>query len=623
MATRNQAAVDTYLSYCDPDTHEPLFGQRGLVFCAGVTHARDVANQFNLSLEPREGDDRTILRRKAATRKHLRENGIQLAAHMEGNMTNQERDELFEGHAQGKVLILCSDQMLKEGYDRPEDSFCMNLADTLSIVDAKQRNGRVFRLDEADEYKFATTFDFVDDERYEAVKHNRQLLPIFCPEILGKDWEFREPRKRPGQVTRKIKGRLDEAVLQHSDFEVIYDPQRVRDICNERQGQREEAGEAAPDATPGWLSAHNIAKQYGGTNAAHSANIAALRDTKLAELQATGMDEESAKREVEKKWGAWARPSHGNATWFVSPEGLKELIATERVRIDRAPLVKPNWLSGNAIVTQYGGSGIRHNTNIMALRDVKLAELHATGMDEEGAQKEVEEKWVAWTRSFKSGQEAWHISPEGLEELIHIGKIPAKKNRTECAQLAKPNWLSGAAIAKQYGGVHATHSANIVALRDAKLAELQATGMDEESAQREIDEKWVAWAKPKTGKDTWFVSPEGLKELIATKKVRTERAPPSKPNWLSGNSIQMQYGGGSKKHNTNIVALREAKLAELEAAGMDEGAARRRVEDRWVAWARSSMGNEAWHISPDGLKELIHTKKVRTDLRRQTESPER
>ena len=38
--------------------------------------------------------------------------------------------------------------------------------------------------------------------------------------------------------------------------------------------------------------------------------------------------------------------------------------------------------------------------------------------------------------------------------------------------------------------------------------------MDEEVAKREVEDKWVAWAESQRGKDAWFVSPEGLEELI-------------------------------------------------------------------------------------------------------------
>lgn len=237
VAARNKAAIDTYLSYRDTDSGEQLFGQQGIVFCAGRTHASDVARQFNESIKDEKGDEPDVKRRKAAARKWLKENDITLAANIDGSMSEKDQDELYRKHEEGKILILCNADLLKVGYDCAQDSFCMNLADTLSVVEAKQRNGRTFRLDPNDEAKFATNFDFIDEEVHATNRHNQQLLPISCSEILGNDFEFRYPMRRQG-VVRRIKEGIPDVVLEHSEFEVITNYERVREISEGRAKKR-------------------------------------------------------------------------------------------------------------------------------------------------------------------------------------------------------------------------------------------------------------------------------------------------------------------------------------------------------------------------------------------------
>ena len=224
-------------------------------------------------------------------------------------------------------------------------------------------------------------------------------------------------------------------------------------------------------------------------------------------------------------------------------------------------------------------------------------------MEEPEARREVEEKWVQWTRSTK-GRETWRISPEGLQELIAQGKVRANR-----APTANPGWINGSAIARTYAGANTTHDKNIRSLGEAKLAALLAAGVDEAEARREVEEKWVQRARAGSF-DALHVSPEGLQELIDQGKVQTDRAPKAWDEWMSSNAIVKEYGGRNKTHDTNIQALREKKLAALRATGMDGADAAREVDDKWVQWS-SNRGQPSWHVSPEGLQELILQGKVR------------
>lgn len=130
-ASRNQGAVDLYTQY--------FGGDPAVVYCVSVKHAQDVARLF-------------------------RERGIHAEA-IWGNMDSSKRGEFVNAFKNGGIPVLCSVQVLSEGFDAPNASVCINLRPTLSAVVAEQRGGRVLRLDPKNPNKEATIIDFIDKEK--------------------------------------------------------------------------------------------------------------------------------------------------------------------------------------------------------------------------------------------------------------------------------------------------------------------------------------------------------------------------------------------------------------------------------------------------------------------------
>lgn len=94
-------------------------GQPMLVFCASVQHAKDVAEEY----------------RNAGYR----------AEHVDGNLSDDDRDDRIQGLATGKYQIITSCELIGEGLDVPVCVAAQLLRPTQSLVLHLQQIGRVLR----------------------------------------------------------------------------------------------------------------------------------------------------------------------------------------------------------------------------------------------------------------------------------------------------------------------------------------------------------------------------------------------------------------------------------------------------------------------------------------------
>ncbi len=145
IVSRNQAAAELY--------KQAFGGQRAVVYCVGVEHARAAAAEFN-------------------------KKGIAAAA-ISGKTNKDEQKRILDLFHDGKIKVLCNADLLIAGFDEPRASLCINLRPTRSRVVAEQRGGRVLRLDEDDPKKHATVVEFLDDVN-ESVDG-----PVLFSSILG------------------------------------------------------------------------------------------------------------------------------------------------------------------------------------------------------------------------------------------------------------------------------------------------------------------------------------------------------------------------------------------------------------------------------------------------------
>jgi len=105
-------AVKHYQRICD--------GQPMLVFCVSVQHAKDVAAEY----------------RNAGYR----------AEHVDGNLSDDDRDDRIQGLATGKWQIITSCELIGEGLDVPVCVVAQLLRPTQSLVLHLQQIGRVLRF---------------------------------------------------------------------------------------------------------------------------------------------------------------------------------------------------------------------------------------------------------------------------------------------------------------------------------------------------------------------------------------------------------------------------------------------------------------------------------------------
>jgi superfamily II DNA or RNA helicase/GNAT superfamily N-acetyltransferase len=129
VAVRNQAAVDLY--------EQSLMGRQTVAYCAGIDHAKALAEQFNAR-------------------------GIKAAA-IYGSEPEKWKALLLDQYRQGKIQVLCNADLLIEGFDDVKTSVILNLRPTLSPRLAEQRGGRALRLDRVDRSKQALIIDFIDE----------------------------------------------------------------------------------------------------------------------------------------------------------------------------------------------------------------------------------------------------------------------------------------------------------------------------------------------------------------------------------------------------------------------------------------------------------------------------
>jgi len=104
-------AVKHYQKYLD--------GKPALVFCISIAHAADVAQRFCAA-------------------------GIR-AASVDGKMSGADRDNVLTGLAEGRIKVVCSCDLISEGFDVPEVAGCLLLRPTKSLTLYLQQVGRALR----------------------------------------------------------------------------------------------------------------------------------------------------------------------------------------------------------------------------------------------------------------------------------------------------------------------------------------------------------------------------------------------------------------------------------------------------------------------------------------------
>ena len=125
---RNVAALELYKN--------KFSHLKAMVNCCGIKHSKAVAELFQ-------------------------EQGIK-AAHIDGTMSDTERDDIIGKLETGEIMVVTNAKLLLEGFDEQSLAVALNLSPTLSFINAEQRGGRALRLEEGNASKWAYVVDFID-----------------------------------------------------------------------------------------------------------------------------------------------------------------------------------------------------------------------------------------------------------------------------------------------------------------------------------------------------------------------------------------------------------------------------------------------------------------------------
>lgn len=212
---RNQAAVEFYKRAFD--------GEQAVAYCNSIAHAEALAKKFN-------------------------DGGVP-AAVIHGEMSQKEREDVQNKYTRGEIKVICNMKLLIEGWDEPKASVCLNLAPTLSIINADQRGGRVLRIDESNPNKIAYIVEFVD--KNENPRTQPLLFSHLDDVVLAPEEKRDEIEKRSGEVGNRLKE------FPIEGLEVFFEEKEVLRISKEIQDMRPK------DVPEGWIAMARLVEQSG------------------------------------------------------------------------------------------------------------------------------------------------------------------------------------------------------------------------------------------------------------------------------------------------------------------------------------------------------------------------
>lgn len=195
---RNTLAVEYYKA--------KFLGQQGVVYCADVDHATEMASLF-------EDDDIS-------------------AEVVSGRNSKTELQQILLRFETGETQILCNAKILIEGFDSEHARVCMNLKPTMSAVDAEQRGGRVLRLDSNDENKVGCVVDFLDDDQFAASL--KRPYPLLYREVLGAVAVPRAIANKSSAVTTGSKQNIQLGLNTIPNMQVIGTEEQFQEILHKK-----------------------------------------------------------------------------------------------------------------------------------------------------------------------------------------------------------------------------------------------------------------------------------------------------------------------------------------------------------------------------------------------------
>lgn len=198
------------------------------------------------------------------------------AAHIDGYMPEEKRQELFAAHDAGEIKILSCSKLLGTGYDSPSTSCCIDLSPTKSVIAWQQRVGRIIRSHPGKEY--AIYLDHAGNTRVhgfaecivpselhdgqkayqekDQVKKEKEKKIRECPECHQEMSGFR-CRSCGYEIVLREEIESDDSMLEKLDKKKVEDKMEKDRWYSNLLFLAKERG-----YSPGW-AAHNYRKRFG------------------------------------------------------------------------------------------------------------------------------------------------------------------------------------------------------------------------------------------------------------------------------------------------------------------------------------------------------------------------
>lgn len=258
----NEVFATLYRTYKDAETHHTIVGDKAFIFCAGVQHAKDLAQRFNDALMPyingrmkytEEGYYiRETLEAKGIDPKHVKYACAPVWGAMDseggwgkkGSSTYTQR-EIREMYRSGEILTLSCDKLLAESIDIPETSVVFNAVPSFSFVRAGQRGMRSARTYNGDPVakKPAKEWAYVFDALPWHWKESA-ASPVLFSEFTLTDLHTAHGVEPPDRMKRDIS--LDKTE-KTSGFRVVTDIAEIQSIARLMEAKRITRAKTVPD----------------------------------------------------------------------------------------------------------------------------------------------------------------------------------------------------------------------------------------------------------------------------------------------------------------------------------------------------------------------------------------
>ena len=241
-------------------------GEVALIFCSGVTHARNVAETL---------------------RKYGEQVGRPIrAVHVSYETPPDEYDEIIEQARNGEIDVICNAKLLEESVDIPPVKVVMSLAPTASIRVSLQRGGRGTRLFEGKQF---TMVEFMPMRvgRRAPVSY---AITSGAAEASPSTAEFQVSERQPRRGKGRTRPTPPNFTLEHSGISVITAVEEVLAIAHafaHPEEQPKEAKTRTDIAQKYNISFTTVFKEIAKYQAAHPGEAIFVPSTKIYNRELT------------------------------------------------------------------------------------------------------------------------------------------------------------------------------------------------------------------------------------------------------------------------------------------------------------------------------------------------